>query len=73
MTALGKVVRTTAFKLTAIYFVVFTVFAVAFVGWISRETDRILTQQVKDSIEAEIGVLADEGLSRGLTGIVAAI
>jgi len=73
VTALGKVVRTTAFKLSAIYFVVFTAFAVIFVGWISRETDRILTQQVKDTIEAEIGVLADEGLSRGLTGIVAAI
>ncbi|SHE60455.1 Signal transduction histidine kinase [Kaistia soli DSM 19436] len=73
MTAIAKVVRTTAFKLAATYFVVFTVFAVVFVGWISRETDRILTQQVQDSIEAEIGVLADEGLSKGLTGIVAAI
>lgn len=73
MTAIGKVVRTTAFKLSAIYFIVFTVFAIAFVGWISRETDRVLTQQVRDSIEAEIGILADEGLSKGLTGIVAAI
>ncbi len=73
MTAIAKVVRTTAFKLSAIYFLVFTVFAVAFVGWISRETDRILTKQVQDSIEAEIGILADEGLSKGLTGIVAAI
>lgn len=73
MTAFARVVRTTAFKLSAIYFVVFTAFAVVFVVWISRETDRILTQQVKDSIEAEIGVLADEGLSRGLTGIIAAI
>ncbi|MCX5493104.1 HAMP domain-containing sensor histidine kinase [Kaistia dalseonensis] len=73
MTALGKVVRTTAFKLSAMYFVVFSVFAVVFVGWISRETDAILTQQVKDSIEAEIGILADEGLRNGLTGIVAAI
>ena len=73
MPAIGKVTRTTAFKLTAVYFLVFTVFAVVFVGWISRETDRILTQQVKDSIEAEIGILADEGLSKGLTGIVAAI
>jgi len=73
VTAIAKVVRTTAFKLAATYFVVFTVFAVVFVGWISRETDRILTQQVQDSIEAEIGVLADEGLSKGLTGIVAAI
>ncbi|MBN9000055.1 MAG: HAMP domain-containing protein, partial [Rhizobiales bacterium] len=73
MTAFGRVVRTTAFKLSAIYFIVFTVFAILFVGWITRETDRILTQQVQDSIQAEIGVLADEGLSRGLTGIIAAI
>ncbi|BCP52852.1 two-component sensor histidine kinase [Kaistia sp. 32K] len=73
MTGFGKVVRTTAFKLSAVYFIVFTVFAVAFVGWITRETDRFLTQQVRDTIEAEIGVLADEGLRSGLTGIVAAI
>ncbi|MBN9060308.1 MAG: two-component sensor histidine kinase, partial [Rhizobiales bacterium] len=73
MTAFGKVVRTTAFKLSAIYFVVFSVFAIAFVGWITRETDRFLTQQVRDTIEAEIGILADEGLRSGLTGIVAAI
>lgn len=73
MTAFGKVVRTTAFKLSAIYFVVFSVFAIAFVGWITRETDRFLTQQVRDTIEVEIGILADEGLRSGLTGIVAAI
>lgn len=73
MTAFAKVVRTTAFKLSAIYFTVFTVFAVVFVGWITRETDRFLTQQVRDTIEAEIGILADEGLRGGLTGIVAAI
>nr|WP_277614295.1 ATP-binding protein [Kaistia nematophila] len=59
--------------MSAIYFVVFSVFAIAFVGWITRETDRFLTQQVRDTIEAEIGVLADEGLRSGLTGIVAAI
>jgi signal transduction histidine kinase len=73
VTALARVVRTTAFKLSAIYFIVFTVFAITFVGWISRETDAILMRQVKDSIEAEIGILADEGLRNGLTGIVAAI
>lgn len=73
MTLLARGVRTTAFKLTAVYFVVFTVFALVFAGWISRETDGILMRQVQDSIEAEIGILADEGLSKGLTGIVAAI
>ena len=43
MTALGKVVRTTAFKLSAIYIAVFSVFAVAFVLYISYTPTRSST------------------------------
>ena len=40
MTALGKVVRTTAFKLSAIYIAVFSVFSVVFVFYISYDRQR---------------------------------
>ena len=39
MTPLGRVVRTTAFKLSAIYIAVFSIFAVVFVLYISYATN----------------------------------
>jgi signal transduction histidine kinase len=70
VTALGKVVRTTAFKLSAIYFAVFSVSAIAFILYISYSTDALLTRQLRDTIAAEIRGLADQGRSGGLTAIV---
>ena len=70
MLALGKVVRTTAFKLSAIYIAVFSAFAVAFVLYISYSANQLLTQQVHDTIAAEIQGLAEQGRSGGLRAIV---
>ncbi len=69
MTALGKVVRTTAFKLSVIYFAVFSIFAVAFVLYLSWNTNALLEAQLKDTIEAEIRGLAEQGRSGGLAAI----
>jgi len=73
VTSLGRVVRTTAFKLSAIYFAVFSIFAVAFVLYISYSTNALLTQQLEDTIREEIRGLADQGRSGGLMAIVDAI
>ncbi|MBZ0228668.1 MAG: two-component sensor histidine kinase, partial [Bauldia sp.] len=73
MPALGRIVRTTAFKLSAIYIAVFSVFAVAFVLYISYTTNVLLTQQVHDTIAAEIQGLAEQGRSGGLAAVVRAI
>ena len=73
MTPLGKVVRTTAFKLSAIYIAVFTIFAVAFVVYISYATDEVLTQQLRQTIAADLSGLADQARSGGLIGLVDAI
>ena len=54
MTPLGKVVRTTAFKLSAIYIAVFTIFAVVFVLYISYSTNQLLTEQLRETIAAEL-------------------
>ena len=69
MTALGKVVRTTAFKLSAIYIAVFTVFAVAFVLYISYSANALLTDQVRATIAAELRGLAEQGRSGGIAAI----
>jgi signal transduction histidine kinase len=71
--ALGRVVRTTAFKLSAIYFAVFSVFAVVFILYISYSTNVVLTEQLRNTIAQEIRDLAEIGRSGGLPGIVDAI
>jgi signal transduction histidine kinase len=73
VTALGRVVRTTAFKLSAIYFAVFSIFAVAFILYISYSTNVLLTEQLEDTIREEIRGLADQGRSGGLMAIVDAV
>ena len=73
MTPLGKVVRTTAFKLSAIYIAVFTVFAVVFVLYISYSTNQLLTQQLRQTIAADLAGLADQARAGGLAGLVDAI
>jgi signal transduction histidine kinase len=70
VTALGRVVRTTAFKLSAIYIAVFSVFSVAFVLYISWNANVLLGQQLRDTIAEEIRGLADQGRAGGLVAIV---
>jgi signal transduction histidine kinase len=73
VTALGKVVRTTAFKLSAIYIAVFSVFSVAFVVYISWNANALLGQQLRDTIAAEVRGLTDQGRTGGLLAIVEVI
>jgi signal transduction histidine kinase len=73
VTALGKVVRTTAFKLSAIYIAVFSIFSVFFVLYISYATNELLGEQLQQTIATEIFGLADQYRVDGLPGIVEAI
>jgi len=66
----AKVAGTTAFKLSAIYIGVFSAFAVAFVLYISYTVNGLLTQQVHDTIAAEIQGLAEQGRAGGLAAVV---
>jgi signal transduction histidine kinase len=70
VTALAKVVRTTAFKLSAIYIAVFSVFSIVFVLYISYNTNELLNEQLRNDIFNEIRSLADEGREGGLPTIV---
>jgi signal transduction histidine kinase len=73
VTALGKVVHTTAFKLSAIYIAVFSIFSVFFVVYISYAANQLLGEQLQETIAAELFGLADQYRSRGLPGLVEAI
>lgn len=75
MTALGKLFRTTAFKLTLVYLTVFALFAVFLLGYFALNTKRLFTDQVTEVVNAEVTGLIDQfnaGGIRRLTLIVEA-
>jgi signal transduction histidine kinase len=69
-TALGKVVRTTAFKLSAIYIAVFSVFSVFFIVYIAYSTNVLLNQQVRETIGTELVGLSDQYRVGGLSALI---
>ena len=73
MTALGKLFRTTAFKLTLVYVVVFALFAAFLLGYFAWNTRRLITEQITQTVDAEITGLAEKyrlGGIRRLTIVV---
>lgn len=73
MTALVKLVRTTAFKLTAVYLLVFTLFAAFLLGYFSWNTERVLRQQINAAVDAEIANLSEQYSQGGLLRLVGTI
>jgi methyl-accepting chemotaxis protein len=70
MTALGKLVRTTAFKLSFAYLIVFTIFAFATLGYVAWSARRVLDDQFISTIEAEINGLSEQYRAGGLRRLV---
>lgn len=73
MTAFGKLIRTTAFRLTLVYLFLFALFAVWLLGYFAWNTRRMVTEQITQTIDAEIAELTDVYSARGLRGLVQAI
>src|SRR3954452_13928988 len=70
MSALGKLFRTTAFKLSLAYLVVFTIFAFFLLGYVAWDTRRVLTDQIIGTIEAEFARLGQPDRVGGLLRLV---
>ncbi len=73
MTPLGKLIRTTAFKLTAAYLAVFIAFAGGLVGYFAWSTDRLLVQQINKAVDAEFESLAEQYRLGGLQRLAASV
>ena len=58
VSALGKLVQTTAFKLTLVYLTVFSLFAAFLLGYLAWNTRRLVTEQITRSVDAEFTGLA---------------
>jgi signal transduction histidine kinase len=69
VTAFGKLIRTTAFRLTLAYLFLFALFAASLLGYFAWNTRRLITEQITTTVNAEIGVISDIFSRRGLHGL----
>ena len=70
MTALGKLVRTTAFKLSLVYLIVFTLFAAFLLTYFAWNTRRMITEQITETVNTDVIGLSDQFRIAGLRRLV---
>jgi signal transduction histidine kinase len=70
LSGLGKLFRTTTFKLTLVYLTVFALFAVALLGYFALNTRRLITEQITDTVNAEITGLSEQYRLGGIRRLV---
>jgi signal transduction histidine kinase len=73
VTAFGKLVRTTAFRLTLLYLLLFVFFALTLLGYFAWNTRRLVTEQITQTVTAETNELAERFDSNGIRGLVMAL
>src|SRR3954466_13538545 len=73
VTAFGKLIRTTAFRLTLVYLLLFALFAASLLGYFAWNTRRLITEQITITVNAEIGAVSGIFQRRGLSALVATV
>lgn len=69
----GRIFRTSAFKLSAVYLVIFFAYSVFILGYLSWNTQRLLDAQITETIETEINSLAEQYRQGGERRLIAAM
>jgi len=70
VTAFGKLIRTTAFRLTLVYLFLFALFAASLLGYFAWNTRRLITEQITQTVDAEITGLAEQYRQGGIRRLV---
>jgi signal transduction histidine kinase len=70
VTALGKLVRTTAFKLIAVYLVIFAFFAAGIIAYLARHTQQLVVEQITETVDAEVRSLQEQYELGGINRLV---
>ena len=70
MTALGKLLRTTAFQLTLYFLLIFIVFAASLLGYFALNTRRLITEQITATVDTEISGLREQYNLGGIRRLV---
>ena len=66
MGAFGKLIRTTAFRLTLVYLLLFALFAASLLAFFAWNTRRMITEQITTTVNAEASEIKEIYLRRGL-------
>jgi signal transduction histidine kinase len=69
VTAFGKLIRTTAFRLTLVYLFLFALFAASLLGYFAWNTRRLINEQITSTVSAEASEINEIYLRRGLSGL----
>jgi signal transduction histidine kinase len=72
VTALGKLLRTTAFRLTLVYLVLFALYAALLLFFFALNARRLITEQITTTVNAEVAGLSEQ-YERGGIGRLAAV
>jgi signal transduction histidine kinase len=70
MTALGKLLRTTAFRLTLVYLTIFALFAACLLLYFAWSTHSLITEQITATVDAEITGLDEQYREGGIRRLV---
>lgn len=70
---LGKIFRTTAFKLSLAYLVLFAVLASLGLGYVAWNARRVLDDQIVSTIDAEINGLSEQYTAGGLRRLITVV
>jgi len=73
VSALSKLLRTTAFQLTLVYLLVFIIFAVSLLGYFALNTRRLITDQITNRVNTEVNVLREQFEQGGIRRLVTII
>src|SRR5579871_3369537 len=73
VTAFGKLIRTTAFRLTLVYLFLFALFAAFLLAFFAWNTRHLVTEQITATVSAETGEVSEIFARRGLQGLVRTI
>jgi signal transduction histidine kinase len=73
MGSLGKLFRTTAFKLSLAYLLVFAVFAFVVLAYVAWNAQRVLDDQIVNTIEAEINGLSEQYRLGGIRRLITVV
>ena len=70
MTALGKLIRTTAFKIVAVYLIIFAIFSAAVIAYLARHTQNLVVSQITETVDAEMHSLQEQFRIGGINRLV---
>jgi signal transduction histidine kinase len=70
VTALSKLLRTTAFKLTLVYLGIFVLFAASLLAYFALNTRRLITEQITATVNGEVNGLSEQYGQGGLRRLV---